>query len=70
MNAAEMNFAELEAWKGKLVAGTSPELNEKLSKAATEMEQILVPLQWTSTARPLEAKVRSNTGRSMSSTVS
>lgn len=61
VNAAEMNFADLEAWKGKLVAGTSPELNEKLSKAATEMEQILVPLQWTSTARPLEAKVRSDT---------
>lgn len=61
VNAAEMNFEDLEAWKGKLVAGTSPELNEKLSEAATEMEQILVPLRWTSTARPLEAKVRSDT---------
>jgi len=61
VNAAEMNFADLNAWRVKLVAGTSPELKEKLSKAATEMEQILVPLQWTSTARPLAAKVRSDT---------
>jgi Mce-associated membrane protein len=62
VNAAEMNFADLNAWKVKLVAGTSPELKEKLTKAAQEMEQILVPLQWTSTARPLVAKVRSDTG--------
>ncbi|WP_238159358.1 hypothetical protein [Mycobacterium sp. MFM001] len=62
VNAAEMNFADLNAWKVKLVAGTSPELKEKLSKAATEMEQILVPLQWTSTAHPLEAKVHSDIG--------
>lgn len=62
VNAAAMNFQDLNAWKVKLVAGTSPELKEKLTKAATEMEQILVPLQWTSTARPLVAKVRSDTG--------
>jgi Mce-associated membrane protein len=62
VNAAEMNFADLNAWKVKLVKGTSPELKEKLTKAAQEMEQILVPLQWTSTARPLVAKVRSDTG--------
>jgi hypothetical protein len=43
------------------VAGTSPELNDKLSKAAESMQQILIPLQWTSNARPLIAKVRSNT---------
>jgi len=62
VNAAEMNFQDLNAWKAKLVAGTSPELKEKLTKAATSMEQILVPLQWTSTAHPLVAKVRSDTG--------
>ncbi len=61
-NAAAMNFQDLNAWKAKLVAGTSPELKERLSKAADQMEQILVPLQWTSTARPLAAKVRSSTG--------
>ena len=62
VNAAEINFADLNAWKAKLVAGTSPALKGKLSKAGEQMEQILVPLQWSSTAHPLVAKVRSNTG--------
>jgi Mce-associated membrane protein len=61
-NAAAMNFQDLNGWKAKLVAGTSPELKDRLSKAADQMEQILVPLQWNSTARPLAAKVRSSTG--------
>jgi Mce-associated membrane protein len=61
VNAAGMNFKDLGTWKSKLVAGTSPELNKKLTDAATSMEQILVPLEWTSTARPLAAKVRSET---------
>ena len=61
VNAATMNFQDLDTWKVKLVNGTSQTLNEKLSKAATSMEQILVPLEWTSTAQPLVAKVRSDT---------
>ena len=59
VNAAAMNYQDLNGWKTRLVAGTSPELNDKLSKAAESMQQILIPLQWTSTARPLVAKVRS-----------
>ena len=61
--AAAMNYQDLNAWKGRLVAGTSPELKDKLSKAATSMEQILVPLQWNSTAHPLAAKVRIVSGK-------
>jgi hypothetical protein len=60
--AAAMNYQDLNAWKERLVAGTSPELKDKLSSAATSMEQILVPLQWNSTAQPLAAKVRSVAG--------
>lgn len=60
--AATMDFKDLQGWKVKLVAGTSPELSKKLSDAGTSMEQILVPLQWSSTAEPLVAKVRSSTG--------
>jgi hypothetical protein len=60
--AAAMNYQDLNAWKERLVAGTSPELKDKLSHAATSMEQILVPLQWNSTAQPLAAKVRSVAG--------
>lgn len=62
VNAATMDYKDLQTWKVKLVAGTSPELNKKLSEAGTSMEQVLVPLQWSSSARPLVAKVRTNTG--------
>lgn len=59
VNAAQINSQDLNPWKTKLVAGTGPELSEKLTKAGQEMEQILVPLQWNSTATPLASKVRS-----------
>ena len=57
-----MDYKDFAAWKVNLVKGTSPELNEKLTKAADSMEQVLAPLQWRSTARPLAAKVRSSAG--------
>jgi Mce-associated membrane protein len=60
VDAAKINFQDLDTWKKSLVKGTTPELKEKLNSAATSMEQILAPLQWNSTAIPLVAKVRSN----------
>ncbi|MFC8529230.1 hypothetical protein [Nocardia sp. NPDC057227] len=57
--AAEMNFQDLAAWRTRLVEGTSPELEARLTQAATSMEQIIVPLQWVSTAQPIAAKVHS-----------
>jgi hypothetical protein len=62
VHAAEMDYQDFNAWKVKLVNGTSPELKEKLTKAADSMEQVLAPLQWKSKAKPLAAKVRSNAG--------
>lgn len=62
VNAAAMNYQDLNAWKPKLVAGTSPELRDKLTEAAKSMEQVLVPLQWMSKAQPLTAKVHSSEG--------
>ncbi|MBU9762566.1 hypothetical protein FR943_01695 [Mycobacterium sp. TNTM28] len=62
VNAAQMDYRDLNAWKARLVAGTSPELKAKLGGAADSMEQILGPLQWQSTAKPLTAVVRSSTG--------
>lgn len=58
VNAAIMDYKDLGPWKANLVKGTTPELKEKLSKAGNAMEQILTPLQWISTAKPLSAKVR------------
>ncbi|MGV0714518.1 hypothetical protein ABQE93_03825 [Mycolicibacterium sp. XJ662] len=60
VNAATMDYKDLQAWKAKLVAGTTPELSKRLSEAAASMEQVLVPLEWSSSARPLVAKVRSS----------
>jgi Mce-associated membrane protein len=62
VNAATMDFKDMQAWRVKLTAGTSPELSKKLSDAGTSMEQVLVPLQWSSSAQPLVAKVRSVNG--------
>lgn len=59
VNAATMDFKDMQGWRVRLVAGTSPELSKKLSDAGTSMEQVLVPLQWSSSAEPLVAKVRS-----------
>jgi Mce-associated membrane protein len=60
VNAAIMDYKDLGPWKQNLVKGTTPELNDKLTKAGDAMEQILLPLQWSSGARPLAAKVRSS----------
>lgn len=60
VGAAAMDYQDLNAWKGRLVKGTTDNLKDKLTKAATSMEQILVPLEWNSTAKPLAAKVRSD----------
>lgn len=53
--AAEMDFRDLAAWRSKLTDRTSEELTTRLTQAATSMEQIITPLQWTSTAQPIAA---------------
>lgn len=60
VRAAVMDYKDLAPWKKALVDGTTPELGKKLTDAATAMEQILLPLQWSSTAKPIAAKVRSH----------
>ena len=60
VRAAIMDYKDLGPWKKALVDGTTPELGKKLADAATAMEQILLPLQWSSSAKPIAAKVRSH----------
>ncbi|OMC33147.1 hypothetical protein A5742_14755 [Mycolicibacterium fortuitum] len=62
VSAAEMNYQDFGAWKANLVAGTAPDLKDKLLQASGSMEQVLAPLQWQSTAKPLATKVRSDVG--------
>ncbi|MGV0735034.1 hypothetical protein ABQF35_05140 [Mycobacterium syngnathidarum] len=59
VGAAQLDASDLESWRHRLVKGTSDDLSKKLGEAAKSMEQIVVPLQWSSTAQPLIAKVRS-----------
>lgn len=60
--AANMSFENPEDWRGRLTKGTSPELSERLRQASTQMEQLLRPLQWSSTSEPIAAKVESVDG--------
>jgi Mce-associated membrane protein len=57
--AADMDFQNPEEWTTRLTAGTSPELTSRLQQAASSMQQLIVPLQWTSTASPIAATVES-----------
>lgn len=56
IGAAEMDHQDLPAWHQRLTANTTPELTERLKRAAESMEQIIVPLQWVSSATPIAAK--------------
>ncbi|MCV7193104.1 hypothetical protein [Mycolicibacterium brumae] len=60
VRAAVMDYKDLGPWKRALVEGTSDELGKKLTEASTAMEQILLPLEWSSSATPIAAKVRSH----------
>jgi Mce-associated membrane protein len=60
VRAAIMDYKDLGPWKRALVDQTTPELSKKLTDAANAMEQILLPLQWSSSAKPIAAKVRSH----------
>lgn len=59
VGAATVNFQDLDAWIAALKKNTTPQLAGKFDETAPKLEQILVPLQWTSTATPIAAKVMS-----------
>ena len=60
--AADMDFKDPQGWQERLTKGTTPELSNKLKQAANSMDQIISPLQWTSTSTPIVARVRSVSG--------
>ncbi|MET8798609.1 hypothetical protein ABZV91_19550 [Nocardia sp. NPDC004568] len=59
VGAATVNYQDLDAWIAALKKNTTPQLAGKFDDTAPKLEQILVPLQWTSTATPITAKVMS-----------
>ncbi|UGT54942.1 hypothetical protein [Nocardia asteroides] len=62
VGASTIDYRDVAAWFGRLRAGTAPRLAAKFDATAPQLEQILLPLQWTSTATPLSAAVTSESG--------
>ncbi|RDI62923.1 hypothetical protein [Nocardia pseudobrasiliensis] len=57
VGASNINFQDVNAWVAKLKANTTPQLANKFDATAPKLQDILVPLKWTSTATPITAKV-------------
>lgn len=59
LGASTIDVKDFPAWITRLKANTGSALAAKFDASAPELEQILLPLRWTSTAQPIAAKVMS-----------
>ncbi|MVU76711.1 hypothetical protein GPX89_05555 [Nocardia sp. ET3-3] len=62
LGASTIDYHDVKGWLGRLQAGTTPALSAKFDATAPQLEQILLPLQWTSKATALSAAVTSESG--------
>ncbi|MFC8386363.1 hypothetical protein [Nocardia sp. NPDC057272] len=62
VGASTIDYRDPKAWLAKLKANTTPQLSAKFDATATQLEQIILPLQWTSKATPVQAAVKSESG--------
>ncbi|MFB8001481.1 hypothetical protein [Nocardia sp. NPDC056000] len=62
VGAATIDYKDVNSWFAKLKANTTPTLANKFDATAPKLQEILVPLKWTSTATPIAAKVASDSG--------
>ncbi|WP_252367009.1 hypothetical protein [Nocardia salmonicida] len=62
VGASTIDYRDVQAWFARLRTGTTPQLAAKFDATAPQLEQILLPLQWTSKATPLSATVTSESG--------
>ncbi|MBB5912671.1 Mce-associated membrane protein [Nocardia transvalensis] len=62
VGASTIDHTNVPAWVAKLKANTSPQLANKFDATAPKLEEILLPLQWTSTASPIAATIGSVSG--------
>lgn len=60
VGASNINFTDLNSWATRLKANTTPTLGNKFDATAPKLQEILVPLKWTSSATPVSAKVVSH----------
>ncbi|MDJ0392665.1 hypothetical protein QMK17_04905 [Rhodococcus sp. G-MC3] len=59
VGAATVNYQKFPDWVAALRTNTTPALGNKFDATAPKLQEILTPLQWTSTASPIAAKVMS-----------
>ncbi len=59
VGASNIDYRDANAWVAKLKANTSPQLAGKFDATAPKLQEILVPLKWTSSATPITAKLMS-----------
>ncbi len=59
LGASTIDHKNISAWFTNLKANTVPQLAAKFDATAPQLEQILLPLQWKSSATPLTAVVTS-----------
>ncbi|WP_067823181.1 hypothetical protein [Nocardia inohanensis] len=62
VGASTIDFQHYDTWVTKLKANTSSQLAGKFDTTAPALQQVLVPLKWTSSATPINAVVTSSTG--------
>ncbi|QIS02030.1 hypothetical protein F5X71_06615 [Nocardia brasiliensis] len=59
VGASNIDFQDVNSWVAKLKTNTTPQLANKFDATASKLQDILVPLKWTSTSSPIAAKVMS-----------
>lgn len=62
VGASTIDYRDTKSWFDKLKVNTTPQLSAKFDATAPQLEQILLPLQWTSKATPIDAKINSESG--------
>ncbi|MEC3956730.1 hypothetical protein VMT65_27095 [Nocardia sp. CDC153] len=57
LGAANLNYADFNAWTARLKANTTPALANKFDATSSKLQEILVPLKWTSSPTLLSSQV-------------
>ncbi|MEV6275235.1 hypothetical protein [Nocardia sp. NPDC051832] len=58
VGASKVDFADFGAWVIRLKANTAPALATKFDASAPKLQDLLVPLKWTSSGTPIAARVQ------------
>ncbi|MFI1916038.1 hypothetical protein [Nocardia sp. NPDC020380] len=62
VGAATCDYRDMDGCFARMKAGAAPELAAKYDATRTEVEHVLVPLRWVSTASPISSAVTAHDG--------